>query len=67
MRELMPPLDGSKVLLATGFPVRWYIELSRYGFLLLMVLFYSTGLGHWLGQATLTSSSALFRTLVMRF
>ena len=62
----LPPLDGSKVLLAAGFPVRWYIELGRYGFLLLMVLFYSTGLGHWLSAATLTGSSALFRSLVFR-
>ena len=62
----LPPLDGSKVLLATGFPVRWYVELSRYGFLVLMVLFYSTGLGRWLGEATMTASSALFGALVMR-
>ena len=62
----LPPLDGSKVLLATGFPVRWYIELSRYGFLLLMVLFYSTGLGRWLSVATMTGSSALFHALVFR-
>ncbi len=62
----LPPLDGSKILLAAGFPVRWYIELGRYGFLLLMVLFYSTGLGHWLSAATLTASSELFRSLVFR-
>lgn len=60
----LPPLDGSKVLLAAGFPVRWYIELSRYGFLVLMVLFYSTGLGRWLSMATMTGSAALFQTLV---
>ena len=62
----LPPLDGSKVLLAAGFPVRWYVELGRYGFMLLMVLFYSTGLGRWLATATMTGSSALFRTLVFR-
>ena len=62
----LPPLDGSKVLLAAGFPVRWYIELGRYGFLLLMVLFYSTGLGLWLSTATMRSSAALFHALVFR-
>jgi Zn-dependent protease len=62
----LPPLDGSKVLLAAGFPVRWYIELGRYGFLLLMVLFYSTGLGQWLSTTTMTGSAALFRALVLR-
>ena len=62
----LPPLDGSKVLLAAGFPVRWYIELGRYGFLLLMVLFYSTGLGHWLGATTVAGSATLFRALVFR-
>jgi len=62
----LPPLDGSKVLLAAGFPVRWYIELARYGFLVLLVLFYSTGLGQWLGVATMTGSATLFRALVFR-
>ena len=62
----LPPLDGSKVLLAAGFPVRWYVELGRYGFLLLLVLFYSTGLGHWLSAATMTGCSVLFRTFGFR-
>jgi Zn-dependent protease len=62
----LPPLDGSKVLLAAGFPVRWYVELGRYGFLLLMVLFYSTGAGRLLQAATLETIYALFRTLVFR-
>ena len=62
----LPPLDGSKVLLAAGFPVRWYVELGRYGFLLLLVLFYSTGLGHWLSAATMTGCSVLLRTFGFR-
>jgi len=62
----LPPLDGSKVLLAAGFPVRWYIELARYGFLLLMVLFYSTGAGRLLQTMTLQTIYILFRTLVLR-
>ena len=62
----LPPLDGSKVLLAAGFPVRWYVELGRYGFLLLLVLFYSTGAGRLLQTATLTTIYTLFRVLVLR-
>ncbi len=62
----LPPLDGSKVLLAAGFPVRWYVELGRYGFLLLLVLFYSTGAGRLLQTSTLQTVYALFRLLVLR-
>ncbi len=62
----LPPLDGSKVLLAAGFPVGWYVELGRYGFLLLMVLFYSTGAGRLLQATTLETVYALFQTLVFR-
>jgi len=62
----LPPLDGSKVLLAAGFPVGWYVELGRYGFLLLMVLFYSTGAMRVLQATTLETVYALFRTLVFR-
>ncbi|MGO9243122.1 MAG: site-2 protease family protein [Bryobacteraceae bacterium] len=62
----LPPLDGSKVLLAAGFPVRWYAELGRYGFLLLLMLFYSTGAGRLLQTATLETIYALFRVLVLR-
>ena len=63
----LPPLDGSKVLLAAGFPVRWYVELARYGFLLLMVLFYSTGVGRLLQVTTAHTIYTLFRTLVLRY
>ena len=34
----IPPLDGSKLLLAARVPVRVYIELARFGFMLLIVL-----------------------------
>jgi Zn-dependent protease len=44
----VPPLDGSKLLLAARFPVRFYEELSRFGFLLIIVAMTSTGLGRWM-------------------
>src|ERR1041385_1238692 len=31
----VPPLDGSKLLLAARLPVRLYVELARFGFVLL--------------------------------
>ena len=62
----LPPLDGSKVLLAAVLPVSWYVELSRYGFLLLMVLFYSTSLGRLLPAVTALSTGTLFHFLAPR-
>ena len=44
----VPPLDGSKLLLAARFPVRFYEELSRFGFLLIVIAMTSTGLGRWM-------------------
>jgi len=48
----VPPLDGSKLLLAARLPVRVYEELSRFGFLLILVGMTSTGLGHWMSAAS---------------
>ena len=44
----VPPLDGSKLLLAARFPVFLYNELSRFGFLVLVVLMAGTGLLGWM-------------------
>jgi Zn-dependent protease len=63
----LPPLDGSKLLLAAGLPPGWYVELGRYGFLLLMVLFYSTGLGRFLVATTQSASGSLLQRLVFRY
>src|SRR5689334_21246377 len=41
----IPPLDGSKLLLAARVPIRVYVELARYGLMLLIVLMSSTGVG----------------------
>lgn len=41
----VPPLDGSKLLLAARLPVRIYIELARFGFMLLLVIISMTNLG----------------------
>lgn len=56
----IPPLDGSKFLLAARIPPFWYIELSRFGFILLLVLMSSTGLGRWMSETSAVSAVRLF-------
>jgi Zn-dependent protease len=44
----IPPLDGSKLLLAMRIPMRVYIELARFGFMLLVVVISMTDIGPWM-------------------
>jgi Zn-dependent protease len=44
----VPPLDGSKMLLALRIPAVIYQEIARAGFLVLMVLFMATRVGSWM-------------------
>ena len=44
----LPPLDGSKLLIPLGLPVSWYVEIARYGFLLLLIAFQFTPIGQWI-------------------
>jgi Zn-dependent protease len=50
----VPPLDGSKLLLAARIPIRIYAELARFGFVVLIVIMARTDLGwlmsHWSNQ-----------------
>jgi Zn-dependent protease len=48
----VPPLDGSKLLLATrsAFMLRVYEELTRFGFVLLIVAMSATDLARWLSR-----------------
>jgi Zn-dependent protease len=60
----IPPLDGSKLLLAAKIPPAIYIELSRFGFILLMIVMFSTGLGQWMystSQLVAFSVLSIFR------
>jgi Zn-dependent protease len=45
----VPPLDGSKLLLLARVPMVVYYELSRFGFLLLMLLMSATNFGLYIG------------------
>ena len=46
----VPPLDGSKLLLAARIPVVVYNELARAGFLLLILAVSVSDLGRWMSQ-----------------
>jgi Zn-dependent protease len=44
----VPPLDGSKLLLAARIPPAIYLEISRFGFVLLLVVMQATNLLQWM-------------------
>lgn len=46
----VPPLDGSKLLLAARIPAAVYNELARFGLILLIVAISVSDLGLWLGE-----------------
>ncbi len=56
----IPPLDGSKILIAARIPVAAYVELARFGFILLLVLMFSTGIGRWMVEASYAGAMRLF-------
>jgi Zn-dependent protease len=56
----VPPLDGSKLLLAARIPVVVYNELSRAGFLLLIVVVSVSDFGRWMSQWSYTGSEHIF-------
>lgn len=48
----VPPLDGSKLLLAARIPIRVYVEIARAGFLVLLVIIAATPVGRWMSLAS---------------
>lgn len=56
----VPPLDGSSLLLGK-IPDRWMWELGRYGFLIVLVLMTSTGLGRWMSNLSTVGVLTLAR------
>src|SRR5438105_582389 len=46
----VPPLDGSKLLLAARIPRAIYAEIARFGFLLLIVAVSASDFGRWLND-----------------
>ena len=57
----VPPLDGSKLLLAIGIPDMIYMELARFGFLLVIVAMSFLGLGVWMSNWSLDATHFLLR------
>ena len=57
----VPPLDGSKFLLAMRIPVTAYVEIARFGFLAVMVLMFSTPIGAWMSHWSSSTALAMIR------
>jgi Zn-dependent protease len=56
----VPPLDGSKLLLAAKVPAAIYNELARFGFLLLLVALSATSLGAWMSMLSVAGTRSIF-------
>jgi Zn-dependent protease len=56
----VPPLDGSKLLLAARIPMVVYMELARFGFLLLIVAVSVSDFGRWMNQWSYLGARAIF-------
>jgi Zn-dependent protease len=59
----VPPLDGSKILLALRIPAVIYQEIARAGFLLLIVLITATSLGRWMSDWSAAGALWIVSTL----
>jgi Zn-dependent protease len=59
----IPPLDGSKLLLAARLPSIVYIELARFGFMLLIVVVSVTRLGVLMNEWSYEGARAIFGVL----
>jgi Zn-dependent protease len=56
----VPPLDGSKLLLAARLPFFLYNELARFGFLLILIAMSATSLGRWMSNWSWNTTRAIF-------
>jgi Zn-dependent protease len=63
----VPPLDGSKLLLALRTPAFLYNELARAGLLVLLVAMTATPLGRWMSQASYLGADLIFSLISPRF
>ncbi|MDQ6677502.1 MAG: site-2 protease family protein [Acidobacteriota bacterium] len=59
----VPPLDGSKILIALRFPPFLYNELARFGFILLLLAFQFTGLGIWMANVSYIITASMFHVV----
>ena len=59
----VPPLDGSKMLLAARIPAAIYQEIARAGFLLLIVLITATSICRWMSVWSAEGARLIVTTL----
>jgi Zn-dependent protease len=59
----VPPLDGSKLLLAAHIPRVVYNELARAGFMILIVAVSVSDLGRWMSQWSYQGTAHIFGLL----
>jgi len=59
----VPPLDGSKMLLALRIPAVIYQEIARAGFLVLLVLMMATNVGRWMSVWSYDGARLIVGTL----
>jgi Zn-dependent protease len=59
----IPPLDGSKLLLAARIPMWIYRELARVGFMLLVLAVGFSDIGHWMAQWSYLGAQTIFGAL----
>jgi Zn-dependent protease len=59
----VPPLDGSKLLLAARVPQVVYMELARFGFIFLVIAISASDLGRWMSEWSYLGSQAIFAAL----
>jgi Zn-dependent protease len=57
----VPPLDGSKLLLAARVPFFIFNELARFGFLLILIAMSATRLGPWMSAWSSSATLAILR------
>jgi len=60
----VPPLDGSKLLLAARIPIFIYNELARFGFLLILIAMSATSLGTWMSRWSWDTTRAIYKLFV---
>lgn len=59
----IPPLDGSKLLLAARIPMAIYRELARAGFMLLVLAIGVSDIGRWMSEWSYLGARAIFGVL----
>ena len=57
----LPPLDGSKILLALRIPLFIYRELAHFGFILLLLLISYTDIGHRMSVWSIQGTEHIIR------